>query len=278
MVNEKISVIVGTRNDGHGGYAKERFTFSINSFLKNFDEVVVVDWASPNGVTMFDDVKQFLPKTNKLVNITVTPDDIDNLGYPTDVPMSEVHCRNIALRRVSHDIVLSTNPDIVITEPVKFEVKPDLIYFSRRRDTWDFRQFNINEADEFYHHVNSNILSWEPKPFIPRTAPDKWSKVVCCGDFQLARTEFWHKLLGFESGMPYRSFSDTNVQKKAHIYGNGVEFCDHPLAHLNHDGHDMIIGGVSARNDQDEWIYNFQESKNEPTWGAPAYKFKVDVW
>lgn len=277
-MNKKVSVVLGTRNDGYGDEAEKRFIFSINSMLENYDEVVVTDWNSPGPMTMIESVQEYITKTGRLKEVVVTEDDLRSLGYNTVIPISEVHCRNIAMRRSSHTIILSSNPDVVPVSPITFPVEDDRIYITRRRDTWDFKNYSLLEFEEFYNHVKANIYSWEEKPLIPNNSGDKWSKVVCCGDFQLASRNFWFKIRGFEEGMPFRSYSDTNVQLKAHIYGAGVQFSGATICHLNHSSHNMIVGGQEFLNDDRKWVYEFTETENDDQWGAPDYKFEERVW
>jgi hypothetical protein len=40
----RISAVTIGRNDNYGGFLAERFTYSLNSMLSTFDEVIYVDW------------------------------------------------------------------------------------------------------------------------------------------------------------------------------------------------------------------------------------------
>ena len=44
-----ISAVICGRNDNYGGHLNERATYSINSMLETFDEVVYVDWNTEDG-------------------------------------------------------------------------------------------------------------------------------------------------------------------------------------------------------------------------------------
>lgn len=274
----RISAVVVTRNDGYGADQEKRFVFSMNAMLRLYEEIVIVDWNSPTQETLLDTCKPFIDRTGKILEIVVTDDDIKDLGYPTHIPISEVHGRNIGIRRCSSEYILSTNPDIVPINPFGYEIPENKMVTSPRCDTWNFKFFSIHESDTFIESATRESKYWESKPRIPDHAPDKWSKIVCCGDFQLAHRALWDSIRGFEEGMMYRSFADTNVQKKTCIYGDGVDVLDYRIVHLNHSGHDMKVGKQTFLNDEHEWIYRFTETKNTLNWGVPTYQFKTRRW
>ena len=45
----KLSAVVITRNDNYGGNLNDRATYCLNSLVNTFDEVILVDWNSPEN-------------------------------------------------------------------------------------------------------------------------------------------------------------------------------------------------------------------------------------
>ena len=45
----KLTAVVVTRNDNYGGNLNERATYCLNSLINTFDEVILVDWNSPDN-------------------------------------------------------------------------------------------------------------------------------------------------------------------------------------------------------------------------------------
>ena len=56
------------------------------------------------------------------------------------------------------------------------------------------------------------------------TPNDNYSLINCCGDFQFAHKDVWHKIKGYEEKMIYACFQDTNIQKKAVLNGYDLEY------------------------------------------------------
>ena len=50
-----VSAIICGRNDNYGGHLIERATYSINSMLDTFDEVIYVDWNTESGKKILTD-------------------------------------------------------------------------------------------------------------------------------------------------------------------------------------------------------------------------------
>lgn len=270
----RISAIVVTRNDGYGSDQEKRFIFSMNAMVRLYDEVIVVDWNSPTQETLMDMCKCHIDRTGKILEIVVTEDDIKDLGYPSNIPLPEAYGRNIAIRRASSEYILSTNPDIVPIYPFGLQIPEGTLLTSPRSNTWNHRFFSLHDCGTFIDSCLREADKWDMSPKLSEDNPDRWSKISRPGDFQLGSRSLWNAMHGFEEGMIYKNHIDQNVQKKAHIYGNGVAVVDYRIVHLNHTD----STNLSIFNDESEWVYNFGETKNSPNWGAPTYQFKQRIW
>ena len=75
-MDKKISVVLMGRNDNYGDNLHHRAIHSITNFIINYDEVIYVDWKSPNNISLIQDIKNYLPQTQKLKVFEVTEHDI----------------------------------------------------------------------------------------------------------------------------------------------------------------------------------------------------------
>ena len=80
--------------------------------------------------------------------------------------------------------------------------------------------------------MNQNNYPEKPDANRKEDIGDPWSLVICCGDYQVAHRDLWHKMRGFEESMIYRNFADTNLMKKGSIYGK-ISKLKLPIFHLS---------------------------------------------
>ena len=97
----------------------------------------------------------------------------------------------------------------------------------------------------------------------------------CC----LAHKNVWLKVKGYEENMIYACFVDTNIQKKAVLYGfNLIPVYDIPLYHMSHKGmgNDGTSPSKKIYNNAWDWVEYFDKydvydkfliSKNNDVWG-----------
>lgn len=282
----KISAIIVSRNDNYGGHLNERAIYAINSAIATYDEVVYVDWNSPDGHSLLWDIRDNLELKGNLKHIIIPPEAASQLtNYdPHAQKCCEVLARNIGIRRAEGDYIVSTNIDII--QPKRediinlIEAKGTEGFFttvSRRPMEWDqIKEFqggdyNFSNWSAFrdYAYINS-----VPRNELEKTTPgDEYSIINCCGDFQLASKTVWDDIRGFEEELIYPLFADTNVQKKAKDKGYQLsgEFSP-PLFHINHGskgwGGGGIADGVNKKsNDIHRAITNQRETTNLSTWG-----------
>jgi len=61
----KLSAVVVARNDNYGGNLNDRATYCLNSLIDTFDEVILVDWNSPNNRPLLWDQEDDITLTSK---------------------------------------------------------------------------------------------------------------------------------------------------------------------------------------------------------------------
>jgi len=274
----KSSVILSSRNDNYGGNLHKRTTMSLTSLIETHDEVVFVDWKTVNGEGVISNIKNNLPHSKKLKWVQV-PKELLKSKYPSiaNYSMIESIGRNVGIRRTEHEIIVSTNIDIVST-PLNFgTLDMNTFYTVPRRDVDESFHLSFDDYQSLYSHLYSNKDSFTPKERI-KTSSDEWSLINCCGDYQIGHRDTWFNIKGFEESILFGCGIDTNVMKKASYYSQ-IEVLDHYVFHLNH--------GKSAIRDEDEQlppmsdqnsiIKDFTDTTNPDNWGMSDYDLPTEI-
>lgn len=282
----KTAALLYVRNDGYK--EDERVIVCLSSMLETFDEVILLDWNSPEdkGPLLWD-IQDKLPKTGKLKHMVIPPEAAKMLtNYdPNAQACTQVISTNLMLRRCDADWIVATTIDIIAPNKDKFheflsKADKNTFYTVSRRD------FEIEELEK---HGFENWKSYrdildetsQERRFPAMVTPnDRYSLINCCGDFQLAHKDVWNTMKGFEEKMIYACFQDTNIQKKAVLNGFGLEaIYDLPLYHMSHKG--MSNDGSSPSkqyyNDAWEWVEWFEETQNNDSWGFSGIEIEHEL-
>lgn len=272
------TIVVTSRNDGYGGNLELRGSHALNCMIENYDEVIYVDWNSPNDYSLLGQLS--LKGRGNLRHIQVKKSDIEKINPDLlQLPIVEVLGRNIGVRRATSDWIISSNIDIM---PDKLNIErldEDVCYTVARRNVPV--SFFQSVEKNFFSYCKENISKFEQAYIIENDEwagqYNPWSLVVCCGDFQLAHKNLWNKMKGFEERMIYRDCADTNIMKKGLIYGKSSQILDLDIFHLDHSGHHMKVGEKSVFNSWEEFVVNFEETSNGDEWGLIDYDFFEEV-
>lgn len=273
-----ICAVITSRNDNYGGYLPHRATLALTNFIERYDEVIYVDWNSQEK-SLIEEIRNNLPKKNKLKHVLVTPNDVKNLDETySSIEIVEVIGRNIGIRLSKSDFIVSTNIDIIADRPKLDKLDFDTLYTVPRRDVQVSEFIDVINPIEFGDKLILNSQNYEKKLDAnrPEDSGDPWSLIICCGDYQLAHKDLWYKMKGFEETMIYRNFADTNLMKKGAIYGK-ISKLDLPIFHLNHYGHGDTSGGVTISNEKNKYVQNFTTTENGEEWGFANYNFKIEI-
>ena len=279
-----IGAVVISRNDGYGGDQPSKMLYSLSSLINALDEVIYVDWNSPGNVCMTNVIGHLLPCTGRLRVIQITMEMAAELtGHNPDVQLCvEVLARNIGLRRLHTDYMISTNGDVMCLDRQSIEagiLGPHNFHCVARRET----HFPVLAAmgvpgsfglvaalraggmNQFGQHQAGSPLPG-----------DTWSLITAPGDFQLAHRDVWYGIKGFEESLVMRGYSDSNVQKKAAIYGFGLHLVrDIPVFHFGHYPDTGASGGTTNAgwNDMNTSLMHFAATTNPDTWGFSERQF-----
>ena len=283
----KVSAVCCGRNDNYGGFLNERATYSFNSMLKAFDEVIYVDWNTDSDKNVLtDDLK--LENRDKLKVIKVTPEMVnDVIGDEPAQKMCEVMARNVGIRRATGDIIVNTNVDIICPPKEQLQilvkkVRPDeMLVLSRMNIQLEHLQkaFGDNVTDIQEHMplvfgieplgvgqkimaptltMTKEVISQYPEETHHRLA----SVVTSCGDFQVAHKDLLMKIRGFEESQKKRNFSDTTIQYKVIMSGGMVTGTNFPpIYHIDHE-RDMKESSFNSRHSMSA------HTTNDENWGC----------
>ena len=289
----KLSAVVVTRNDNYGGDLNDRATYCLNSLIDTFDEVILIDWNSPNNRPLLWDIDKNIKFRGNLKHIVITPEVASMLT--NEDPHAQVCCetlgRNIGIRRATGDYIVSTNIDVIaprrdqLEKTINNDLNTNTFYtISRRHIEWkDIEGFHGGERkygdwEELRNHLieNSEERKYEEKV----VDGDDYSIVNCCGDFQLAHRDIWDEIRGFEEELIYVLYSDTNVQKKAVKHGFELKAIYSPaLFHIYHGkGGGGFLDGINRKtNDPYRAIMGQEKTENADTWGFEPVEMEYEL-
>jgi hypothetical protein len=270
---DSIGAVVVSRNDNYGGDLAKKFTVGLNSLIDNLDEVYYVDWNSPDDISLFDVVEQDIHKTGKLHVITITQNLAKDLtNHNPDVQACvEVMARNIGIRRLKTDWIISTNSDIMVESRENIKqglIDKDTFHCIARTEV----QFNTSPpyylGEGFQHATGS-----------PLGERDRWSLITCPGDFQLAHKNLWYGIKGYDENLVYRGYSDSNVQRKADYFGYKLALVRSIKAYhfAHYPNHGASGGHFGGFNDPEGALFNYQGTTNPDTWGFSNYIFSEEI-
>lgn len=270
-------VLVG-RNDNYGGNLIERASYSLNSCIESYDQVIYVDWNS-RGVPLHFALKDNLIQSGKLRCITVTPEEHKKITghYIGAQPCSEVMGRNVGVRRLSTDFIVSTNVD-EINPPRRFlesfTSTTTMVSVARRGTTLHhvaglggYRDISsIREQMLLKEYQQSWAVTREP-----------YSLVEWCGDLQLGHRDVWYSIKGYEESQLGVGVHDSFINRKAVESGFSIEASySIPIWHLDHhkssDYNESSVGVDTA------CLYGgYPGSTNTDNWGVADYTFEECV-
>jgi FkbM family methyltransferase len=288
----KTAVVVFGRNDGYK--EKERFAIHLTTMLETFDEVIYIDWNSPTHSFLYE-VIDIIPKTGRLKHIIIPPEYALMMSNHDEKvqPCNSVLSINLGLRRTDAEWIAVATTDII---PPSKKTLQNFILKANKNSFYTFSRRDIEYDDVITNKYGLNKYrkyldqTTEPRYFPAKVTPnDNYSIFNCCGDFQLAPKNIWFKLRGFEEPMLYACFVDTNIQKKAVLYGfDLVPIYDVPLYHMSHKGmgNDGSSPSKQYYNDAWEWVEFFDKyedyghimfSRNADTWGFSNVEIEFEV-
>lgn len=284
-----IGAVVISRNDNYGGDLVRKFTYTLSSLVSVFDDVYYVDWNSPEDKSLFDEVKGSIEKTGKLHVIRISQAQAKQLANnnPDVQNCCEVLARNIGIRRLNTDYIVSTNSDIMCVSKnnILSGVVDNRTFHTIARTDVDFSEVTDTNlmpgSPELFDYMEKNRTMWgQNGDGSPLGERDRWSLITCPGDFQLAHRDVWYGIKGFDENLVYRGYTDSNVQRKADFYGFGQSLVRSVMAfHFRHyPGSGSTGGNTAGWNNEDEALFQYTGTRNTDSWGFSDVDFEGEVW
>jgi hypothetical protein len=285
-----ISSVCISRNDDYSDNLAKRMTLALASHIHAFDEVVYVDWNTDFGKPTMDDVirERLVPivgkNISKLRTIVVTAEQVRSMQLPSDAQdCCEVLARNVGIRRALGDYIVSTNCDIMYPVFNRNNLNPETLIASPR-----FEIDSLEFVDRLYDSILSesdllNIQRWfveNQKQFRRQEqCHDAYSRIICCGDCQVAHRNLWFDIRGFEESMVYRIGADSNVMMKAvaHNFKVNVEFANIVPLHLYHVTSSYLAKTSSQRHNDPVFWNELRKTANADSWGFANMEFETKI-
>ncbi len=276
------AVMVG-RNDNYGKNLVERFSYCLNSMLETMDEIVFVDWnTSKDKVTLIEELGDAIPKSKKLHWIRITLEQASEWTNhdPEAQAVCEVMARNIGLRRLNTEYLISTNVDVICADRhlLDEELPINTLFTTTAKRSISLYDLRLIGTPQEVQKIRNRFkeLELEPEygqqPDIQIREDDFYSVVSSPGDFQIAHRDIWYKIRGFEERLYKKGYTDTNIQKKATLFGFDLSVNrDIPVWHIGHDGG---WGGSGGINDMDLAL-TMEETTNTPEWGQAEKDLQI---
>jgi hypothetical protein len=273
----KVSIVVPSRNDNFGGSLAQTATASIQTMSKTFEEVILVDFGS-FAEPMISILDKTIKERKGNIRVITVPRQwvLGKLG--DDSTFADVLARNIGIRRATHDIIVSSNIDI-IPGPRKYfdftQFDPGKFYSSNKimieRDMIaDLRNRGCRWEDiqEYLFQTRTNYYRQ------PEYDGDPWSKVLGCGDFQIGHRSIWFhdQVRGFEETLIHKDYTDSNLHKK--IIEN-AHYAVQPALffYVFHQSHECIRSECKL-NEKHASLSGFGHTANPVNWGYADEMFE----
>jgi hypothetical protein len=142
----RVSFVVTSRNDDHGGHMLGRFGIFADGLLEQATrhgltgELIVVEWNPLPGPRLHEALKlRNTSDTFPVRFIEVPPEAHRPLRNSDTIPLFQMLAKNVGIRRARGEFVVATNPDILFSDAlVSFlaagNLRPDTLYRLDRHD------------------------------------------------------------------------------------------------------------------------------------------------
>ena len=264
-----LSVVVGARNDNHGGNLRKRLQIFVTSVLSQAKrhsvptELIIVEWNPPQETSSLSEVLDMSAGSALCPTriIKVSPSLHQRFGHASVMPLYQMMAKNVGIKRAKGKFILATNLDLVFSNELfqffsKASLKEKEIY---RIDRHDIDQEIPEKAsiDAQLEYCQSHIIrlngkrgtaSFESDFFLEHYPLALFEKGVidgmpllhlnACGDFQLMSRNDWFNIRGYPEFDMYAMHLDSILASQAHSFGIQEVYLPDPLRiyHIEHPG------------------------------------------
>lgn len=170
MKEFKLSVVVASRNDNHGGGLLRRTRASINSIIHQANahniktEIIIVEWNPPSHKQSLADALEI--KNNlglcSLRFITVPQYVHEKYENSKSMPLFQMIAKNVGIRRARGEFILATNIDIIFPEKIfkaiKNKIKIGYLYRVDRVDVLKKISYPATNTEKLLKKCHKNVI------------------------------------------------------------------------------------------------------------------------
>ena len=200
----KLSIVIASRNDNHGGDLTERTQVFIDLLYQQMRrhsievELIFVEWNPPEDKPYLHTLLRW-PKAGawwSALAIIVPPDIHEVVASDAQLRFIQFWAKNVGIRQARHRWILCTNPDVIFSEELCDHlsgVKDGLaIYGTHRLD------LDADVAEMPLDDTLDEVLEWcEEHTVRKNTITSGGVLTDGCGDFMMATKTAWNKLRGY---------------------------------------------------------------------------------
>jgi hypothetical protein len=214
-----LSVVVTSRNDGHGGTPNARFQAFLNCLVAQCDriglraELIVVEWNPPAEQPRLRDVLVCRGDASHCeVRFIEVPAALHaRLRQSDRLPLFQMIAKNVGIRRARGQFVLSTNIDVLLSNELVDHIaagklEPGTLYRIDRRDV-DTNVPIDAPLDDMLAYCQSHQLRRHTQrgtfPVSTKGSPALFPDDIVAADAGILLGEGWHAVEGV-SGAPAR--------------------------------------------------------------------------
>jgi predicted O-methyltransferase YrrM len=198
----RLSLVVTTRNDDHGGDLTRRTNIFIHGLAEQARrykldaELIIVEWNPPADRPRLTDELTWPNSLGPLQVriVTVPPEYHRTLRYHDQIPLFQMIAKNVGIRRARGEYVLATNPDLLYSNQLvrwlaMAEFDPDTYYRATRHDLNGYF-IPHSRVDAMLRYCKANVGEVHHPP---RRGPH----TMACGDFTMLSRNWWHRLRAY---------------------------------------------------------------------------------
>lgn len=210
----RLSIVVTTRNDNHGGNMRHRFQVFLDHLGEVCDkvrldaELVVVEWNPDPQCGPLRGAMRWPRARHLRVRVVTVPPRLHNaFGNADKFPLFQMIAKNVGIRRAEGEYLLCTNVDVLFSEELagwlaRGDIDPGCVY---RIDRSDVGATAIPEGLDLAARLafcRDRVVRVHGQygthaPDAPRQGdPDKLH-TEACGDFTLMSRKAWLDLRGY---------------------------------------------------------------------------------
>lgn len=256
----KLSIVVTSRNDDHGGNCLDRmqvFSESLVEQCKRFQlnvELIIVDWNPPADRSKLHEVIRLSTgSTHMVVRFVEVPEQIHNKIENSDkIQLYQYIAKNVGIRRATGQFVLATNIDILFSDELmsvltnqqldensyyridRHDVDSEVVQHTGVQAQLAFCRRNIIRVQGLF---GTKAIAQMSSDHFVYTENETKLHTNACGDFLLMARSKWFAFRGYPELPRGDMYVDGLTIYMAHVSGLGQVVFPEPIRiyHIEHE-------------------------------------------